>query len=1318
MLLCLLKGQNKQLQIIWPVEMRRFPPGAMRLAAEDQVLGHSTVAVERLAYMFSKMSLWFSLCLLVLLAVPSAFPQATTSLSGVVTDTSGAVVPGAQVKLVSPLTGAARSGVTNKAGEYSFPQLAPGRYELTVSSPGFATVKKSAFDLLVSEPATINISLPVATTSSEVTVSAGGQPVLNTTDATLGNTFEGKRIQDLPIEGRNVPDLLSLQPGVTFMGRTDENQGTQAIGNNGGDSRSGATNGGRSDQSNITLDGVDVNDVNSGFAFTSVLRVTQDSVGEFRVTTSNPNAEEGRSSGAQVSLVTKSGTNDIHGAVYAYNRNNVFHANDFFNKQTQAAEGLSNTPLKLIQNVYGADVGGPIKKDKAFYFLNYEGRRVTQGFVSNGNTVPTQQFRNGYIEYACVADPNCTSGTYTLSPQQIAGMDPQSIGVNAAAQALFNQYPLPNNPTVGDGYNTQGYTFSYNSNRSYNTYIARLDWNIDRAGKHTVYWRGSLQNDREPGGPQFPGQPASTTTLTNNKGFAAGYTYLISPSLVNTVVFGLTRQGYSNSGLLSGPYVTLQGVSSLQSHSSSDLTIVPVYNLVDNLAWTKHNHSFAFGTNIRFISDKSSSNSLSYSNATGTYQYLNPGSIAGSKPIGVFNPLAYGFPTVTSKFYSNYDSALMGLVGIINVGNITYNNDKDGNVLAAGAPVTRNYRWNEYEFYAQDSWKATKDLTLTYGLRYSYLQVPAETSGNQVGICVLQGTACAAGSYSLSQFVNDSASLAAQGKAASGAGELAFPLSGRYNGKPDYWTPDKLDFAPRFAVAYSPSVGSGFWGKLLGNNLSSIRAGYSLVFDHFGAGITNSFDTDGSFGLASSMQTSAGALKIGNAPRFTSTTAVPQSLLPPAPAISFPSIPPGIGAISWAEDSAVKTPYAHLVDLSFTRQIRNGSSLEVSYVGHFAHRLLEQEDVSMPTNMTAAGTSYFAAAAQMSELARANGGVGVDPATVQPIPYWETLFGALAHQDIGYGTQWTATQNIYQLFQTNLYNESNALYGLDMPDDVTGQGINPNGAYPSNRFYHDQFSALYAWRSIGGSNYNALQAVYRQQFGLGLQFDLNYTYSKSLDTTSQAERLTTSGGINYAQIFNTWAPNQLYGASDFDVRHQINANYVWNLPFGRGQRFASGVGRWTDGVIGGWKMTGVVRWTSGFPFAVSNGSYYPTNYDIQGFATQIGPVPSGHGKLQQRFADPTAAMAAFDFTLPGGSGTRNPLRGDGYFEVDSGLGKTFSLTERFKLRAGVEVFNDTNSVRFDPHSISASIDNPNGFGTAKNELTNPRLAQFYGRFEF
>ena len=310
---------------------------------------------------------------------------------------------------------------------------------------------------------------------------------------------------------------------------------------------------------------------------------------------------------------------------------------------------------------------------------------------------------------------------------------------------------------------------------------------------------------------------------------------------------------------------------------------------------------------------------------------------------------------------------------------------------------------------------------------------------------------------------------------------------------------------------------------------------------------------------------------------------------------------------------------------------------------------------------------------------------------------------------------------MYQLFQQNLFNETYALYELDVPDSLSGAGVNPSQTYPSYRFYHDQYSALYAWRSIGNSNFHALEVVYRQRFGAGLQADVNYTLSKSMDITSQAERLNTSGATNYAQIINTWAPNQLYGVSDYDATHQINSNYIWTLPVGRGKKFYSSANKLTDAIIGGWEMTGIVRWTSGFPFIVDNGAYYPTNWDIEGWASQISKIPShaaARGSLTQRFADPATVFASFDHALPGDSGTRNPLRGDGYFAWDSGLHKEFHLTERVKLQLRWEMFNITNSVRFDSHSISATLDNPQNFGQATVPLTNERLAQFSARVEF
>jgi hypothetical protein len=765
------------------------------------------------------------LCFLILFVCSSwnANSQATTSLSGRVTDKSGAILPGASVRLTLIATSATRDNVTNDSGEYQFSQLAPGRYNLIVSSPGFQSAEKTGIDLLVSQPATVNVALAVASVTEQVAVTSDVQPVLNTTDATMGNAFDTKQVSSLPIEGRNVPDLLSLQPGVTYLGRTDDNNGTNAVGNNASDSRSGAVNGGRSDQSNITLDGVDVNDINNGYAFTSVLRVTQDSVAEFRVTTSNPNADEGRSSGAQVALVTRSGGNALHGALYEYNRSNFLEANDFFNKQQELAAGIPNTPPKLIRNVYGAAIDGPILKDHLFFFGNYEGRRDTEGTSVNAGTVPTPSFRAGNIQYEY--QQNGGDSVFQLTPADIKGMDPQGIGVNPNIISIFNAYPQPNDPTQGDGLNTEGYRFPYTLQRSYNTYISRLDWNVSKNGKQTIFWRGNLQNDNEPTAPAFPGQPPSTSTLTNSKGFAVGYTFVLTSSLINNFRYGFTRQGIDIAGISNQPHIYLAAVAEPQAFTRSTSNIIPLQNIVDDLAWTRHSHNIQVGANIRLIDDRSVSDANSFPDGQMNQGWLSNGSTVANSG-GPFDPPVYGYPTVDFSNYGNeYNSALLGLVGIVTEGDAIYNYDKQGNALALGAPVKRDYGWKESEFYLQDSWQAVKNLTLTYGLRYTYLQAPSEKTGTQVGACTLSGSACTP--RSLTSYYEASAQQGASGGAASNVGELAFNLNGRYNHQPDFWNPDTLDLGPRFAVAYSPTPSSGVLQTLFGSGKSSIRAGYS-----------------------------------------------------------------------------------------------------------------------------------------------------------------------------------------------------------------------------------------------------------------------------------------------------------------------------------------------------------------------------------------------------------------------------------------------------------------------------------------------------------
>src|SRR5713226_467823 len=382
------------------------------------------------------------LCLITLSLASRTMGQSDTgTISGVITHATGGTVAGATVELESVDRGSVTEAVSNSSGIYVFASVQPGQYHLAVRMTGFREVNFLGLIVNTQDHIEQNFQLQVGSTSESITIESEA-PLVNTTDASLGRSFETRQVEQLPIEGRNVVELLSLQPGVSYLGNQI---------NADRDSRSGSVNGARSDQSNVTLDGVDVNDQTNGYAFTSVLRNTQDSIQEFRVATSNANADAGRSSGAQVSLVTKGGTNSFHGSAYEYNRNPSFTANEYFNKQTQLVNGAPNKQPKLIRNVFGGSVGGPIKKDQIFFFANYEGRRDREG-VEEVRKVPTTSYRQGIVTYYVdPCSPICA--TKALTPTDLKNMDPLGSGENQAVLVALQKYPPPNDPTLGDGLN-------------------------------------------------------------------------------------------------------------------------------------------------------------------------------------------------------------------------------------------------------------------------------------------------------------------------------------------------------------------------------------------------------------------------------------------------------------------------------------------------------------------------------------------------------------------------------------------------------------------------------------------------------------------------------------------------------------------------------------------------------------------------------------------------------------------------------------------------------------------------------------------------
>jgi Carboxypeptidase regulatory-like domain len=1343
--------------------------------------------------------------LLVSLLGSSAAGQSTTSLRGVVTDAKGAVLPGATVKISDAKTGFTRSVTSGGDGVYQFVQVPPATYSVSISAPGFAVSIRDNVTLLVSTPATLDVTMQVEGSSVKVEVT-GEAPLVNTQDASIGNAFTERQLVRLPSEGRDPVSILSLQPGVTFIGSDKQIDQTN-------DSRGGSVSGARSDQTNITLDGLDDNEQLNGFAFQGALRVPMDALQEFRVTTSNGNADEGRSSGGQVSMVTKSGSNTFHGSVYEYNRSNIGEANDWFNKAAELRENLPNQPGQLIRNTFGATIGGPLQKDRLFFFLAYEGQRRREA-VQTTQTVPSDALRDGTIQYLCdpTADTNCnpnnphpsgvavlpintsisaTDNIVQLSPSALAAIDPNcsSMGTcplgpgpnplianltgSPTSTSVFNLYPSPNTDTVGDLLDYRGYTFAGASPEKLNSYVVRLDYKITSNGSHTLFLRGNLQNDNTKAVPQFPRQPPFSFNTTNNKGIAAGYTALLRPTLVNNFRWSLVREGQGVAGLNSQPYVFFRTLSTQTGlGSQSQFFNVPVHNFVDDLTWTKGKHTLQFGTNLRLLHNNRAGNFQNVSTALTDPFSLGTATVAGS---GTSLDPATGnnYPVVDPNFGELYDFAVMGLAGIVPEENAVFNQDKNGTQIAPGALVSRHFKSWEAEWYAQDAWRVTPNLVVTAGLRYSLLQPPYETSGNQAAPTVGIGSIFA---QRAQMQLNGQALSPGQNAAfglSGGTDPITFGLSGQANGKQPYWNWDYKNLAPRLAIAYSPHFDDGFLHHVFGNaGKSSIRMGYGLYFDHFGQGLVDTFDREGSFGLTTTETNPFAVQGVDCAFRFTGVFNLPQgnycgqnvSGAAPGP---FPVTPPlgvnapGGFAIYWGMDEKLKTPYSHVFNFSFTRDLGHNFALEASYVGRLGRHLLQETDLAMPLDIVdpASHMNYFQAATILSKLASttpAGSPFGTTGTPVKDVTsavagmYWEDLFPAAAGlpgqklyncsggpSTRGLNGHVTATQAIYDTFACNVGDEVVALQDIDTPTfDPTNQTCFPacstlpgqSGPTPYN-FFMPQFSSLWGWRSSGNSSYNALNVTLRHALAQNIQFDVNYTYSKSIDVGSNAERINLfdANGIGgfASQVINSWSPNQLRAVSDFDMTHQINSNWVIDLPFGRGRKFASGINRPVDAIFGGWGLTGLFHWSSGLPFSIFPGGGWATNYDLTGEAVEVGN-PGKIGVYQDASGNPTmfpdraTAIGAFRHPYPGESGQRNNLRGPGYFGIDAGLDKDWQIREGQTLSFSWQAFNVTNAVRFDAAASSLDFDltSVTSFGVYGNTLTQPRVMQFMLRYTF
>ena len=1269
--------------------------------------------------------------LVVVLAAQFAAAQSTSSVRGTIADQQGGVIPNANVTLSSKDVNFSRTQKSTATGSFAFDLIPPGDYTLIVDAPGFKTMETSV-QALISRPSDLGtLKLAVGATGDVITVSAENQVVkVNTQDSSLGANFVSSQITQLPLEARNPLALLTLQAAVT---------------------KEGYVAGARSDQSNITLDGVNINDAqtnsigsvtNASASATSgpVLRLNAEAIEEFRVNTVSANAAGGRSSGAQINVVTKSGSNKFHGALFESHRNTIFSANDWFNNNN----GVERP--KLIRNTYGGMLSGPILKNKLFFMYSYEGRRDASQIPAPVNYAPLPNLGNGIVNFkACTpADPTdltagcgaTVSGTQQLTPADLLSLFPDTGGINPYAVKVLGdaaaRYPANDfSGTLGDNLNIGGYRFNATAPVWLNSHVARIDFSPNT--NHQFFVRTNVIHDHDYSGsvnaPAYP-DTAHPLTWSHPWGITAAHTWTIHNNLISNFRYGLTRQSFKQFGDTKANSSIFRFVFWPTNRAFDQSRTTPVQNFVEDLSWVKGNHTFQFGGNIMLVKNVRDRYSNAFDNAVTNPTYYPSSVIFKAANEYLFATRGY---IVDSK--TSLENAITAVLGRYTQYTASFTYNHDGTLRPLGSVTHREFSTQGYEGYFQDTWNVRPSLTLTAGLRYSLWRPVYERNGMEVQPEIPLG-----------EYFNRRVNAMNTGSAY--LEPIVVNKSGPANGGRSLYNWDKTVFLPKVAVAWQPRFENSLLSKLFGGHGQSVlRGGFGISNDYFGQSIATFFDTATSLGFLSSYTTPANTFGLGCGP-WVAMVSSKACKLKPGPlmttvsgeniralpgvviqnTIAFPQQKPFRSYPSTIEsslDSNLQTPRNYVWNLTFERELPKGGLVQFSYLGRAGRNLLAQRDIASPANLKdpKSGMDWYTAATIL-EKARQD---GTDPSyfTTHPIPYFENLFPGLP-SSWGYGAGTSATQVVYE--------DAYYYWANDWTDTMLD--LEPESIVGSHAFFQPQYGALQVWSTVANSNYHAFTASYRQRLK-DLTFDVNYTYSHSLDDASGLQSNGTYSSSAFIQ--NPFRQRDNYAASDFDVRHQININSVIGLPVGRGKYFLGGLQGVGEAILGGWQTSAIFRWNSGLPeFPPYDSSTWSTNFNVQTSVGMTGYIPptgcpsrGGKGVAPGIFGACGVETYYKNFrpSYPGETGQRNYFRYPGYINLDFGLSKTWKMpyAEGHELQFRWDTFNLTNTQRFtnvtgsksswsidayDPKTIQS------GFGDFGNIQGTPRVMQFSLRYAF
>jgi hypothetical protein len=1243
-------------------------------------------------YQHSRVSSLVALILLIMLAITAVAQNPMGRITGVIQDPTGAVVPNASIVVTNEATNVKYAATGSAEGGFVVPSLPAGSYTVEISAAGFSNAIFKQVKVDPGKEYSLTAKLTLASGNQVVEVTAG-QELVNTTTTEVSDTVSTRQVQNLPLNGRDIIGLISTQAGVGTSGRT-----------------STTINGTRPSWSQVTLDGINIQDL---YIRTNALdyipnRPTTDTVSEFTISgsTQGANATLGATG---VRMITPSGTNAFHGSVYEYNRNAAVEANDWFNNYS----GVKRPPFN--RNEFGATLGGPVVKNKLFFYGYYAGLRTRTQSNLNQVIPAHDDYLNGQFRYVPTSGPmagtvqsinvmNLTGGAAGSTP--VLPIDSVITGVlkGTPAASLVNNYQVGNS-TSSMLLNTAGRTITQSNNNDRDNFGFKIDYEVSE--RHHLDFTYSHMHEVT----QRPDyDPMLTSPRVYNDStpqlFSGGWRWTISNTFINTVRIGANlapapfiTTGDSPSFLLATSSVANTGTLSGIGISPSFLSMLPqgrkpaVHQYMDDATWVKGNHNLTFGGSWQ------TQNIYTY-DAAGTIPTYTTGfdyAPDGSEPgLANYALTAANFPTaISATDLANANALRAFLAGYLASGTQSFNVSSKTSGYVPGAQQDRNLQLNDYSLYTQDQWRVRPNITLTLGVKWEYVSPYKETNGLMLGAVY--------GSNAVASLFNNNGTIDFMKKA---------------------YRSDWNNFGPTVGVAWDPFK----------NGKTVIRGGYTLTYVNDDIYRFAGNASDGNAGLSSSVldyygywadgvnHTLAGGVPTVNAPTFQMPrTYADQLSLNPTNVV-------------WALDPNIHTPMVHQISFGIEHELPKNMSVSARYVGTLGRDLLRGLDLNQTNGGTnapyladfakARSNGFLALAATGKFDPRYNSSVaGSVPLTV--LPY----FGAGAAGDLqGYLTNSTVRNYIMQNAAATLadfYTQNRDYFPGAAPMFLPNPGI-----------YAIDFGTNQAQNS-----YHALQVEAKRRYASGLQWQANYTWAKNLSTSPYGE----TGQTRFDPLLDNARPQLAKARSAFDLRHAFKMNAIYDMPFGKGKAFLNMPGV-VDKIVGGWQLSGIYSWQSGNPFAITDtrGTFNKpsrsstqtpiSTLTVAQIKANLGVVKNSTGifYINPALLDPntlkgvgtdtldnSATFANQVFFNPGAGQIGNlpylAFDAPAYQNLDLGLAKSTAITERVNTTFRADFFNAPNHPTF---YFGDRDVNSTGFGKITSTNTTARQIQFSLKLTF